>query len=130
MKQKQILAIAVIITMVCFGCKKDNNDTPSDLGVYAAGLYSGTWVVVGVGQVPGTCQVTRVSSTSVTLIISAGGQTTPPSPAVALSDGGGGKVVFSYSDAGGSITGNVTGKSLTLSLNSGSITENFSGTKP
>jgi hypothetical protein len=130
MKQRQIFAIALIITMMCVGCKKESNDSPSDLGANAAGLYSGTWVVVGIGQVPGTCKVTRVTSTSVNLIISAGGQTTPASPAIAVSDGGGGKIMIAYSDSDGTINGNVTGKTLTLTLHAGAITETFTGTKP
>lgn len=129
MKNKQIFAIAVIITMVCFGCKKDNNDSPVDLGFNATGMYSGTWVVVGTGQVSGTCQVYRVSNTSINLKITAAGQTSPTSPEINLSDGGSGEIILSYTDSEGTINGTIVNKVLALTIKSGTITEIFTGTK-
>ncbi|MDO9254109.1 MAG: hypothetical protein Q7U54_01255 [Bacteroidales bacterium] len=130
MKSKQILTIAIIISMICFGCEKDSDTPSADLSVNAVGLYSGTWVVVGLGQVSGTCQVNKVSSTSVNLIITAGGQTMPTSPDVSLSDGGGGKIMLTASDSECTTNGNVINKTLSLTLKCGAITETFTGTKP
>jgi len=130
MKQKQILSIAIITLMICSGCEKDP-DTPSvDLSANAVGLYSGTWVVVGLGQVSGTCLVNKVSSTSVNLIITAGGQTMPTSPEVSLSDGGGGMITLTASDSECTTNGYVINKTLSLTLKCGVITETFTGTKP
>lgn len=130
MKNKKILAIAVIISIICFGCEKNKDDSSADLSVNAVGLYSGTWVVVGTGQVSGTCKVNKVSSTSVNLIITAGGQTMPTSPEVSLSDGGGGKITLTASDSECTTNGNVMNKTLSLTLKCGAITETFTGTKP
>jgi hypothetical protein len=130
MKQLQILAVAIFISLICSGCKKDNSDSPVDLGVNATGMYSGTWVVVGAGQAAGTCSVNKVSGTSVNLMIKIGGQMSPPSPEIKLSDGGSGKIILTYSDSEGTINVTIVNKTLSLSLNSGTITETFTGIKP
>ncbi len=129
MKSKQILTMAIIILMICFGCEKDKDDSSVDLGVNAVGMYSGTWVVVGTGQADGTCSVNKVSGTSVNLIIKIGGRTSPPSPEINLSDGGGGKIILSYTDTEGTINGTIVNKVLSLTLKSGTITETFTGTR-
>jgi hypothetical protein len=129
MKQKQILAIAIIISMICFGCEKNKDDNTADLSVNALGMYSGIWVVVGTGQASGTCSVNKVSTTSVNLIIKIGGQVSPPSPEINLSDGGSGKIILAYTDSEGTINGTIVNKTLSLTLKSGSITETFTGTK-
>jgi hypothetical protein len=132
MKNKQILAIALIISIICLGCEKnkDKDDPTADLSANAEGLYSGTFVVVGTGQVSGTCQVTRVSNTSVNIKIRAGGSISPVSPAINVSDGGSGKIILSYSDSEGTINGTIVNKTLSLTIKAGTVTETFSGTKP
>ena len=129
MRQKLVFSLAISILMICFGCKKDS-DTPSiDLSVNAVGMYSGTWVVVGTGQASGTCSVNKVSTTSVNLIIKIGGQISPISPEINLSDGGSNKIILSYTDSEGTINGTIVNKVLALTLKSGTITETFTGTK-
>ncbi len=128
MKQSKIIPIVVLFLLTCFGCKK-NNDPSGDLGTTAAGLYSGTWTVVGMGQIPGTCQVTRNSSTIVTLNITANGSAAPSIPGIQLSNGGSGKINLSYTDISGSLTGMIINNTLTLTLTDGTIVETFAGTK-
>lgn len=130
MKIIQILAAVIIISLICFGCEKDKGDTSPDISVIAEGLYSGTFVVVGSGQVSGTCQVSRISNTTVNIKIRAGGQISPASPAINLSDGGSGKIILTYSDSEGTINGTIVNKTLSLTIKAGTVTETFSGTKP
>ena len=130
MRQNLIFPLAVSILMICFGCEKDPDSHSVDLSANAVGLYSGTWVVVGLGQVSGTCLVNKVSGTSVNLIITAGGQTLPTSPEVSLSDGGGGMITLTASDSECTTNGYVINKTLSLTLKCGVITETFTGTKP
>jgi hypothetical protein len=70
-----------------------------------------------------------VSATSVNLIIKVGGQVSPISPEINLSDGGSGKIILSYTDSEGTINGTIVNKVLSLTLKSGTITETFSGTR-
>jgi hypothetical protein len=130
MKSKQILAIAIIISMICFGCEKNSDDATIDYAKTASGTYSGTWVVVGTGQTYGTCEVVKVTATSVNLKMTAGGTTIPTLPDVKLSDGGSGKVKISYTDSGGTLTGTIENKTISFTLKAGTITETFTGTKP
>jgi hypothetical protein len=129
MGQKPILFITIFILMICSGCKKSSTTPSTDYASNAAGLYSGTFVVAGIGQVPGTCEVIKVSNTSVNLKVTAGGQPST-SPGINLSDGGNGKINLSYSDSNGTITGTVENKSLTLTIVSAGTQMTFSGTKP
>jgi len=129
MKHKQILTIAIIISMICFGCEKDADSPSVDFTKDIAGVYTGTWVVVGTGQVSGTCEVVKVSSTSVNLEMTAGGQNIPTLPGVKLSDGGNGKIKLIYSDASGTLNGTIDNNSIFFTLKAGSIEETFSGTK-
>ena len=130
MKNKQILTIAIIISLISFSCEKDKENSSVDLATNAEGLYSGTFVVVGSGQVSGTCQVSRISNTTVNIKIRAGGQISPASPAINLSDGGSGKIILTYSDSEGTINGTIVNKTLSLTIKAGTVTETFSGTKP
>ncbi|MCX6304855.1 MAG: hypothetical protein NT040_07795 [Bacteroidetes bacterium] len=127
MKQKQILSIAVIMLMICFGCKK-STESP-DYATTTTGLYSGYWVVPGLGQVSGTCKVVKVTSTAVNLIGTAGGQSMPTIPSVKLSDGSNGKIILTYSDASGTLSGLYDNNTLTMTLISGATQTTFSGTK-
>lgn len=129
MKNKQILSLLFVLIMIGFGCEKDT-DTPSSLIVNdAVGIYSGTWVVVGKGQASGTCEVIKVSDTSVNLEMTISGQVIPTLPGVKLSDEGNGKIKLSYSDPSGTLTGSIQNNSINLTLKAGTITETFSGTK-
>lgn len=130
MKQQQILAVAILILMFCFGCEKDSDSPSIDLAISATGLYTGTWVVVGTGQATGTCKVVKVTATTVNLEMTAGVQTIPTLPGVILSDGGSGKINFSYTDAGGTLNGTIENKTISFTLKAGNITETFTGTKP
>jgi hypothetical protein len=108
MKRKQILSTAIIISMICFGCEKNKEVSSADLSVNAMGLYSGTFVVVGAGQVWETCQVYRVSNTSLNLKKNtASGQTSPISHEINLNDGGSSKIIPTYSDSEGTINGSM-----------------------
>ena len=127
MRQKQILFTLLVVSMICFGCKKDS-ETP-DLAKSAAGIYTGTWTVPGVGQVAGTCEVKKVSNTAVDLIMTAGGVPTPTIPSVTLSDGGGGKINLSYSDASGTLNGSIQNNTISVTLVSGSSSSSFSGNR-
>jgi hypothetical protein len=127
MRQKQILAIALFILVCCFGCKKD--DTSADLATGTAGYYTGTWTLVGTGTIPGTCQVVKVSNSSVNLIMTANGGTVPPLPGVKLSNGGNGKVNLSYSDNSGTLNGSMQNNTLTFTITDGTVVEIFAGTR-
>jgi hypothetical protein len=52
-----------------------------------------------------------------------------PVPEVNLSDGGSGKINLNYSDSGGSITGNVQSKAITVKLTDGTTSYTFTGIK-
>jgi hypothetical protein len=130
MKNKKILAIAIIISMICFGCKKNSDDTSADYANTVVGAYSGTWVVVGTGQTYGMCTVVKVSATSVNFQMTAGGSSLPTIPGVKLSDGGNGKIKCTYTDSSGSLNGTFENKTISFSLVAGTIHETFTGTKP
>jgi hypothetical protein len=130
MRPKRILAIAIIISIISFGCEKDSESPSVDFANTASGLYTGTWIVVGTGQASGTCKVVKVTATSVNLEMTAGGQAIPTLPGVTLSDGGSGKIKFSYTDAGGTLNGAIENKTISFTLKAGNITETFEGTKP
>ena len=131
MRQNQLLSIAIIILMICFGCKKNSdnptNDPGTDLATTVAGDYTGTWVVTGSGLVNGTCDVVKVSNTTVNLIRTAGGQSMPTLTGVQLSSGANGKINFTYSDAGITLSGTFDNHSLTMTIISGNTQTTFSG---
>ena len=127
MRQKQILYLATIILMIFFGCKKSS--TSPDLATPSSGTYSGTWVVVGTGSTYGTVQVVKVSNTSVNLIMTAGGTNLPTIPGAKLTDAGSGTKNVSYTDSSGTLTGTITGNTISITLVAGSIQETFTGTK-
>jgi len=60
----KILFLAAIVMMICFGCS--NDDDTVDLASSEAGLYNGTWNTYG-SKHSGTCEVLKVTNTSVTL---------------------------------------------------------------
>ncbi|MDO9254111.1 MAG: hypothetical protein Q7U54_01265 [Bacteroidales bacterium] len=130
MRQKFIFSLAIFILMICFGCEKNSDDSSVDLAANSTGVYSGTWVIVGTGQVAGTCEVVKASGTSVNLVMTAGGQSIPTLPGVKLSDGGSGIIKISYTDSSGTLNGTIQNKSLSFTIKAGTITETFSGTKP
>jgi hypothetical protein len=129
MKQKHILSIAFIILMISFGCKKSSDSPAADLGANAVGTYTGNYTVLG-QSIAGTCAVTKASTTSVNIAMTVAGQSAGTLSAVNVSDGGSGKINLSYSDASGSMTGNIQGNTLTMTIISGGTTMTFSGSKP
>lgn len=129
MRQKLIFPLAVSILVICFGCEKNSDDPSVDLATKSTGVYTGTWVVVGTGQSAGTCEVVKISGTTVNLVMTAGGQSIPTLPGVKLSDGGSNKIKISYTDSSGSLNGTIQDNSILFTIKAGSITETFSGTK-
>ncbi len=129
MNTKLVLMSLLLIIATAFGCKKDSESKADDLSSGAVGNYLGTWVVQGIGQVSGTCEVVKVSSTKVKLILTAGGQSVPTVPNVSLSDEGGGKMRLTYSDSSGTLNGTIEGNAITLQLDSGGTSMTFSGVK-
>ena len=119
----------IIIASISQGCDKDDDEQSNDFATKVAGNYTGTWDVVGIGQINGTCKLIRVSNSSVNLESTAGGTTVPTIPGIKLSDSGNGKVKMSYSDSSGSLNGYIEGNSITFTLIAGSIEETFTGTK-
>jgi hypothetical protein len=55
------------------------------------------------GQVNGTCEVIKAKTTTVNLVMTAGGQWTPTIPGAKLSEGSGGVTSLSYSDSSGTL---------------------------
>jgi hypothetical protein len=131
MTQKQILSIAMVILMICFGCDKSDNDSDSDspdLSAGLAGMYNGNWVVSGNESVSGTCEVVIVSKTSVDLKMTTGWTPTLTIPGVKLSDGGNGKIILKYTDSSVTLNGTIQNNIISVTLVSGSDTTIFTGT--
>lgn len=131
MRYKHVIFLVLAMSLACFGCKK-STDSPApstDLAQPASGIYHGTWTVPGTGQVSGTCEVIKVSNTTVDLKMTAGGVATPTVPKVKLSDGGNGKTLLTYSDASGTLDGNIQNNVISLTLVSGSTATTFSGNR-
>ena len=129
MKRNKILSVAIVVLMLCFGCEKSNDEPSVDYATNAAGVYTGTWVIVGSGQIFGTCKVVKKSGTSVDLETTAGGAVIPTIPGVKLSDGGNGKVKLTYKDPRGTLNGTIENNLITFTLIAGSLEETFTGTK-
>jgi hypothetical protein len=123
--KKQLFFLSLITMMICFGCSKDD-DLPKDLASEIAGLYEGNWNVQN--NAYGTCEVERITDTSAKLYLKIAGIQLPV-PEVNLSDGGSGKINLNYSDSGGSITGNVQSKAITVKLTDGTTSYTFTGIK-
>jgi hypothetical protein len=132
MKQKLVIVFAAVMLMISFGCKKDSDSsstTPTDYGALAAGQYTGNFTELGM-QIPGSCAIAKVSTSSVSLTMTVNGTALPAVPGLTASDGGSGKVNISYTDGTNSISGTVNSKTLTLNITSGGQTMTFTGTKP
>jgi hypothetical protein len=114
--------------LICFGCSNDDENS-DDLASSVAGLYNGTWNAYGSKQ-SGTCEIFKVSNTSVTLEMEILGVGIPEVPDVNLSDGGDGKIILKYKDSSGNLNGTIQGKSIKVSITDGSTTISFSGTRP
>jgi hypothetical protein len=125
--KKQLFFLTAIMLTICFGCSKDS-ETPAGIADNAVGVYSGSWSINSM-NVSGTCDVVKVTGTSVDLKMTAGGQSLPTLPKVALSDGGNGKIKLSYSDPSGSLSGIIQDNSISFTLKAGTITETFLGSK-
>lgn len=127
MKKIQFLFLATVLMLICFGCS--NDDDAVDLATGVEGFYSGSWRVSGYNK-SGTCEVIRVSDTKVTLEMEILGVGIPDVPDVKLSDGGDGIINLKYTDSSGTLNGTIQGNTIVVSINDGSTTISFSGTKP
>ena len=130
MKNLLLIFIATIGIAFFTGCEKSTEDSSPEITNGVTGLYSGTWIVTGTGQAAGTCEVIRASANSVNLRSTVAGQSIPTIPGVKLRESGNGKFTLSYTDAGGSLTGTIENKTLTLFLTAGNIEEHFTGSRP
>jgi len=126
--KRKLFILAAIMLMICFGCSK-HDDLPNDLASEAVGLYEGSWNANG-GKHSGTCEVIKVTNTSVTLEMEILGVGIPEVPDVKVSDGGDGKINLKYTDSSGNINGTIQGNSITVSITDGSTTISFSGARP
>ena len=128
MKKQNYFILIAILLMIVTGCKK-SSESP-DYASNSTGVYTGIWVVPSIGQIEGTCEIIKVTTTTVNVKMTAGSQPTPTVPGAKLSDGGSGTVNIKYTDSSGTLNGTIKDKTINLTLTAGSITETFTGTRP
>ena len=123
---KKGLLISLVVIMALVGCKKSSEDPiPAvDLAATASGLYTGNFVIPIIGTLPGTCKLTKVTTTTLTIDITMMDSTFQAS-GINATDGGNGVVKLSAVDQGDSLTGTVSGKVLTMKLGANPIYVNF-----
>ena len=109
MKKQQLFFLIAVMMMICFGCKKDSDS--ADFASSAVGIYEGNWDAYG-GNYYGTCEVSKVTNTTIKLTMEILGVSIPEIPDVKLSDDGSGKIKLSYSDPSGTVTGSIQGKTI------------------
>lgn len=127
MKKQYFLFLAAILMLVCFSCSNDD-EISDDLASGVAGLYTGSWNAYG-GRYSGTCEVFKVTNKSVMLEMEILGVGIPDVPDVKLSDGGDGIINLKYTDSSGTLNGTIQGNTIVVSINDGTTTISFSGTK-
>ncbi len=125
--KKQLFFLAALIAMVCIGCSNDDEDVTSDLVSGIEGLYEGNWNVQN--NAPGSCEVVRVGSNSVKLILEIKGNVGPDSPNINVSNEGNGKIYLDYTDSEGTVSGKIQGNTITLKIIEGTYSASFTGTK-
>jgi hypothetical protein len=126
MKKCTLILIFVLVGFSFFGCKKsssDSNSNTGDLATMASGTYTGT-ANTGGSNLPCSIEITRQSSTSVTLKLLSEGMLIINAPNTTVSNGGG-QIVNLQNDMY-YISGTVNGKSLDFYLS----TMHVVGTKP
>lgn len=126
MKKLHLLLLATTLVLLITGCKKDSSQ--ADLASMSVGIYDGTWTVYG-QNVGGTCELTKVSATSVNVAMTIIGTTIPTLPGVKLSDAGNGEIKLNYSDPSGTATGSIKNNTITITIDDGDTAFSFSGSK-
>lgn len=126
MKKMHLLLLVTTLVLLFAGCKKDSSQ--ADLASMSVGIYDGTWTVYG-QTLSGTCELTRVSSTSVNIAMTIIGTSIPSLPNVKLSDAGNGIIKLNYSDPSGTATGTISNKTITFIIDDGDTSISFSGSK-
>jgi hypothetical protein len=128
---KKGLLISLVLIVALMGCKKSSEEEPIpvDLAATASGLYTGNFVVPILGNLPGSCKLTKVTTTTLNIDITMM-DTTFQAPGIIASDGGNGVVKLSLIAEGDTLSGTVSGKTLNLKIGSSPMYVNFTGTKP
>lgn len=118
-----VLPVCVLLTFNSCGGKESQPDYASII----EGTYSGI-VTTGSANVAGITEVVRLTDTKVDLHITAGTHTLDI-PGVRIANSGDDVYYLSYSIAGNTLDGNVSGGQLAYTLSSGVLTGTFTGTR-
>jgi len=117
--------LSAVTAMAVVSCNGD--DKQGDYAILIAGIYNGT-VTTASGTTAGVTIITKRSETRVDMDITAGSHSLNI-PGIKVSSAEADVYKLSFSVAGNSLAGEVTGNNLTYTLSSGTLDGTFTGTR-
>ncbi len=130
MKQQQIFFIALVILMICFGCKKDEEPILNDLATKASGAYTGTYTYICTPAPniyeQATIEISRINDSTVLLSATIANEHRYDEY-VKVTEGENGHIDLYVALYDNFLSGSIEGKELSYMLG---WTNSFTGTKP
>jgi hypothetical protein len=116
MRKKQLLSFALVIFMICYGCKKETETEesaiPKDIATAVAGVYEGTWHL-GYSAISGSVELVRVSNTKAHLSFDVSGAHYGWGDAT-LREEANNKISLLYKESNQTVTGIIINDSITV----------------